>query len=103
MMIDNIKLLLGNNITPIILDDLTIRAALSLASQHYLRYRPNSNPDWGASPRAYSWIMEYTIAYCKLIVAESMLQASDVEAGTELVAIAQTTFADLERELVTYP
>lgn len=102
-MIDDIKLLLGNDIITVVLDDDTIHAAISMASQHYLRYRPNTPPDWGTSPRAYSWIMEYALAYCKLIMGEHTDPHTSLIPGIDLIQTAMVFMTNLERELITYP
>ena len=101
-MIDDIKLLLGNNITAIPLDEPTIHAAIAVASQHYMRYRSYVT-NWATNPRAYSWIMEYALAYCKMIMGEVKNQNLEIAEGDELVATAMTFMANLERELITYP
>jgi hypothetical protein len=100
-MIDQIILLLGDTT---VINTPTIEAAISVASQHYLRFRPYTSENWGTVPRAYSWIMEYALATCKLLVGDYRLTLnSNDTSATELIAVGSTAITSLNQELITYP
>ena len=101
MMIAQIKLLLSGNIIELQIDDETIHAAISLASERYLRFRPNTNPDWGASPRAHSWILEYALAQCRIITGQAYAVISDQQSSL-FIAAALASIESLERELMNF-
>lgn len=100
-MIDQIVLLLGDTSA---INTATIEATISMASQHYLRYRPYTSANWGAVPRAYSWIMEYALANCKLIIGDARLTANANDtSGPELISVGSIAITSLNQELITYP
>jgi hypothetical protein len=106
IMIDQLKILLGASLVDSFeLDDTTIHTAISLSAAHYLRFRPNTNPDWGTSPRAFSWIMDYALMQCKLILGEARMLSEDdrmTHSGCALTSTALRKMDDLEKELSLY-
>lgn len=98
MMKAQLLLLLGETT---VIDDDTVQAAISLASQHYLRFRPYTGTNWGANPRAYSWIMEYALAYCKLLLGDFRVRTG-ADGGQELVTVGSAAIEALDTELNTF-
>ena len=89
---DTIRTLLGAEITDCVLDDKTIDTCIEQAKNRY--YRAKYGLRSGTED---SWILDYSVAQCKLILAESLLRMQ-MDAST-LAMIALETIKNLEDEV----
>jgi hypothetical protein len=94
-MLEQIKALITT--TPYPLADYQIEAAISLASQHYLRLLPDADTDWGNDPNAYSWVFEYALSYCKMLIGERNLMVDGN--AQHMIHVASGFLFRLEDEL----
>lgn len=93
-LLNDIRLLLvyGDN-----LEDEVICAIITMARNHYLRFRPYT-VNWDTNARARSWILEYALAHCKLTIGE---YPRPISSGI-MVNSALAMIALLEAELQKY-
>ena len=97
--IERIKVMLGSKLNDCCLDDETIQECLEVAANRYDRGR------WKfGGGEAVSWIFDYALANCKLILGEARTRAnflgdSTFLMGDVLIAIALEKMESLEKEL----
>ena len=95
--IEKIKLMLGSNLTDCELDDDTINACYEVAANRYSRGKWRFGGDG-----ALSWIFDYAMANCKLILGEARTKFSIDTTGINgdmLISVALQRMTDLEKEL----
>lgn len=100
-MIKSLKLLLGSNLTDTPLDDDTYEAVIDMSKKAYQRFK-------GAgytieNTIVYSWVHDYALAQCKLILGEAYSKIGTMtntpNSGELLVSTALMKIETLENEL----
>jgi hypothetical protein len=91
--INKIRIMLGASITDCEIDDVTIETCVEIAEGRYHRgvYKLSVGS-------AESWIMDYAIANCKLVLAEFRMKVM-AEGGEALASIAIYRMNELENEI----